>query len=1092
MLDSSSSLKANEEIYTKHLEKISGIHFTKREIDVIACIVHNRGNQNIAFLLSITSRGVAAHIQNIRVKLNYVPRDGIIDFIENSGKRKCVEQYYSQLLCTNSFIKYLKIIGTKVNKNQLTCSLICDSVPEQVQPLIDKIKKHLAIANILLKLSCESSKIITGKVIIRTNIEENINIGKVKPALIIDFVSQQLDSSEICLSIGDENQYNLAILELLQAIITKPEIKQIQESYVKENNALKESFKKDSSSFVHNNPAINSKSRDYKLAAIIIVVCCTIAFSISQNQVNLHPPESFTKTRVPRSINWNLPPLIEHFILRPKIMEAISKKFNSQSSGELKIVSLYGPGGIGKSVIAASAIYKSTQEYNTKIWFKADCRDMLQDQYVSIGEKYNLFPENIKLRRKISIVKEWLNNRKNILLVYDNTPDLDSIQEFLPSRGSILITSKNYKLPHAIEIDVMDTNVAYNLMYKLLPKRNKNTPDFEKEVTYLIELLGRYPLALSQAGAYIKENKLCLSDYITLFENKRKLLLLDSTMPIMDKHEPVYISWEVNIKKLEHHPQGLLALSLLNFASFCGTEQIPKKLISLHLFGNTSIESTLKLNQVVNILRRYSLIKTCVKTVSIHKLECNWIIDRVSEKDRRALLRKTINNLQKTLPRKYYESYKNLHFLKSVIPHLSSLLAHSQHVLDESECIPLIVLLGNYHYMVGNYSKAKQYINSALMSIKSLPIIGISQFETLHNLGVCYLFTGEYRKAECILKKLLQRKERVYGIDSVETVSETHYLGKIYFHLGKYENARKLLEKALAKKECFYGKEHIDTTHTLHHLGKVYFHLGRYNDAEKLLRRALIRKEAFYGKNNIKTTHTRRYLGSLYSYNGLDAKAIQILKEVLKKNQNFYGADHVETAHVEHMLARSYIKLKNYSAAKRLLEHSITIHKNFFSLFHTKTANVLSTLGHLYLCQRRYEEALKTYKLVLNLVDSNCGNKSLFVAKSHANLGEVYLLLEQYQKGEKHLQKALKILDNHFSENKLVIAKVECLLGLLKGKQKDFANAKIYIESALKIFSSCLPVDHQIMNMTKSHLDNIKNRKELKIDKIVYETPLFY
>ena len=34
-----------EEVYNEHLQNIAGIKFTFREVDIIACILHNRGEK---------------------------------------------------------------------------------------------------------------------------------------------------------------------------------------------------------------------------------------------------------------------------------------------------------------------------------------------------------------------------------------------------------------------------------------------------------------------------------------------------------------------------------------------------------------------------------------------------------------------------------------------------------------------------------------------------------------------------------------------------------------------------------------------------------------------------------------------------------------------------------------------------------------------------------------------------------------------------------------------------------------------------------------------------------------------------------------
>jgi DNA-binding CsgD family transcriptional regulator len=74
------------DIYSEHLAIIKGIHFTPREIDVIACLVSLRGTSKIASLLGISSYTVLTHTRNIMLKLECNSREGIIDFIERSHK----------------------------------------------------------------------------------------------------------------------------------------------------------------------------------------------------------------------------------------------------------------------------------------------------------------------------------------------------------------------------------------------------------------------------------------------------------------------------------------------------------------------------------------------------------------------------------------------------------------------------------------------------------------------------------------------------------------------------------------------------------------------------------------------------------------------------------------------------------------------------------------------------------------------------------------------------------------------------------------------------------------------------------------------
>src|ERR1700726_440719 len=75
-----------QEIYTPYLEVIGGVPLTRREVDIIACILSGRAVKKIASFLLISPKTVENHIRNIMQKLGCRTQGGIIDFIEKSNK----------------------------------------------------------------------------------------------------------------------------------------------------------------------------------------------------------------------------------------------------------------------------------------------------------------------------------------------------------------------------------------------------------------------------------------------------------------------------------------------------------------------------------------------------------------------------------------------------------------------------------------------------------------------------------------------------------------------------------------------------------------------------------------------------------------------------------------------------------------------------------------------------------------------------------------------------------------------------------------------------------------------------------------------
>ncbi len=96
-----------EILYKNHLNIIRNTRFSLREVDVIACIMNNRGEKKIAGVLSLSPRTVSSHVRNIMIKISCNSKEAIIDFIESSGKTEFFRFYYQYLLRIFRFEKLL-------------------------------------------------------------------------------------------------------------------------------------------------------------------------------------------------------------------------------------------------------------------------------------------------------------------------------------------------------------------------------------------------------------------------------------------------------------------------------------------------------------------------------------------------------------------------------------------------------------------------------------------------------------------------------------------------------------------------------------------------------------------------------------------------------------------------------------------------------------------------------------------------------------------------------------------------------------------------------------------------------------------------
>src|SRR5690606_498854 len=86
-----------QKVSFKDLEKINGVKFTYREIDVLAFMIHGKSTKKIASLLFISPRTVENHVRNIMMKIECNSREAIIDFVEKMKEISLLKKYYSNL-----------------------------------------------------------------------------------------------------------------------------------------------------------------------------------------------------------------------------------------------------------------------------------------------------------------------------------------------------------------------------------------------------------------------------------------------------------------------------------------------------------------------------------------------------------------------------------------------------------------------------------------------------------------------------------------------------------------------------------------------------------------------------------------------------------------------------------------------------------------------------------------------------------------------------------------------------------------------------------------------------------------------------------
>jgi hypothetical protein len=169
------------------------------------------------------------------------------------------------------------------------------------------------------------------------------------------------------------------------------------------------------------------------------------------------------------------------------------------------------------------------------------------------------------------VTKDWI-------IVYDNVddPGID-IAKYFPkcSFGAVIITTRNPNLgnlaPRAhIKLDVMSEDEAVDvLLQSAIDSCRKTTGDEEEQAHVIAQELGCSPVAIVQAGYFIKVHN-CLHGYHLRLKNRHPDILNRPAENQLDDHyHGVYATLGVTLPYLSPRTQSFLnPLGFANYTEF--------------------------------------------------------------------------------------------------------------------------------------------------------------------------------------------------------------------------------------------------------------------------------------------------------------------------------------------------------------------------------------------------------------------------------------------------------------------------------------------------------------------------------------------
>jgi tetratricopeptide (TPR) repeat protein len=651
---------------------------------------------------------------------------------------------------------------------------------------------------------------------------------------------------------------------------------------------------------------------------------------------------------------FKLHPANPNFTGREKFLDELHQSL-VQATSSPKIFALVGNGGMGKTQIALQHAHRPENDFKYVWWLRSEEPATLLDDYIGIAEDLKLPGWNLRdTEQTVKSVKRWLENEcsSNWLLVFDNAQKPDDLMRYLPvaGRGQAIITSRLSVwdgMAKTLEVGVFQKDEKQDESVEFLLKRTGQND--RKGATNLARELGDLPLALEQAGAYIKETGISFPDYLDRFKEDRKNLLGHSKP--LNYPDTVATTWEISFEAVQQ--ERPVAGDLLNLCAFLAPDAIPRWMLEegakqLPEPLASCMKNTGELDECIAILKRYSLINVAESLISVHRLVQAVVQDRLSDEKQRMWAESALKLVN--------EAFSFGQYNQETWERCSKLSAHAFYASEHAESLEispqetanLLTNLGNYLHNRMELASARSVLERALaIDKKAFGPEHTSVAIDINNIGSVLKDLGDLEGAKRCFERALKIDEKALGPEHTSVAIRVNNLGLVLNDLGDLAGAKRCYERALAIDEEAFGPEHTQVARNVNNLGLVLKAQGDLEGAKRCCERALKIDEKALGPEHPSVARDVNNLGSVLQAQGDLEGAKRCLERALKIDEKALGPEHTSVARDVNNLGLVLQDVGDLEGAKRCLEMALKIFEERLGKDHPNAVIVRNNLKSL-------------------------------------------------------------------------------------------------------------------------------------------------
>ncbi|KAF7986448.1 hypothetical protein HWV62_31213 [Athelia sp. TMB] len=616
----------------------------------------------------------------------------------------------------------------------------------------------------------------------------------------------------------------------------------------------------------------------------------------------------------PQPPRFNAAPILRisnYFTGRDLEIDLISRALSRSSNNEPRRFAIHGMPGLGKSqlVLQFSKLAYASHAYTYIFWVPATTIEKLTQGLTSVlylvDHKDRSDPDQAL---RLVAARRWLEmSPDNWLLILDDvTADvIPFLREHLPrenSHGAVIITTRTVQVANEIvdaaaqrdcilELKALSTEQSATLLIDAAGLGESGEFD-RNSIEKLVNQIGCLPLAVEQAGAYMKQKHIPANELRIMYDENA----LDSV-----------INWENTLGKYQKRSvlaafstllQDLDEVSpdtrnLLSVLAFFDPESIPLDVVARgaerskrHLSEKSPGQKASSIRRMTSKLpwrRRKAMVTDDAPDSTLSNLsKSGSLLSLICSKE---LMREAMNYVEKySLAQPLHGNSPSLHIHDLVQLVLINASVSSQRE-QEHHALAVGLLASAFKTIKdprspqcwadqGKLDDAMPFYKRALAGReKQLGPEHPDTLTTMSNLGELYREQGKYDEAEPLLARVLRSRETQLGEEHPDTLSVVHGLARLYKDQGKYDEAETLYARVLAGYENQLGAEHPRTLVAVHNFAVLRGRQGRWEEAEELYRRALAGSAKVNGNSHPGTRAMMENLAYLYDEQGRDEEA---------------------------------------------------------------------------------------------------------------------------------------------------------------------------------------------------------------------------